>query len=241
MCVEILSLQGISFGYSGQPVLDGISLKLQSNERVGIIGANGSGKTTLFRLIMGLVTPDDGALTAFGEEIVCEKDFQRLRARVGYLFQNSDDQLFCPTVAEDVAFGPLNLGSSREEALTRVAQTLDRLNINDLRDRITHRLSGGEKKLVALATVLAMQPECLLLDEPTAGLDVDGRKVLASLLRELELPFVLASHDMDFLLGVADVFYEMKNGRLRRLEGRVPHAHMHLHAGGADPHDHQGG
>ena len=130
---------------------------------MGLTGPNGSGKSTLLKLIVGLVRATAGRVEVFGRFRTCERDFHEVRGRVGLLFQDSDDQLFCPTVAEDVAFGPLNLGQSRDAARRIVTETLDALGLADYQDRITYQLSGGEKRLVALAAVLAMQPEVLLL------------------------------------------------------------------------------
>ena len=138
---------------------------------MALLGPNGCGKTTLLHLIVGLLRPSAGQIEAFGRQRMAEADFHEVRRRVGLLFQDADDQLFCPTVAEDVAFGPLNLGKSRDEVRRIVAGTLDSLGLAGYEHRVTYRLSGGEKRLVALATVLAMQPEVLLLDEPSGGLD----------------------------------------------------------------------
>ena len=133
------------------------------------MGPNGSGKTTLFHIIMGLLTPSSGTIEFFGKPVKTEKDFRKVYKKVGLLFQDADDQLFSPTVLEDVAFGPLNLGKSKLEARNIAQNTLERLGIAHFENRVTHKLSGGEKRLVALATVLSMEPELLLLDEPNTG------------------------------------------------------------------------
>jgi len=170
----LISLRGVSFSYEpDRPVLRGMDLELHEGERVGLIGQNGSGKTTLLHLIVGLLRPAAGVIEVFGLARRREADFAEVRARVGLLFQDPDDQLFCPTVAEDVAFGPLNLGKGRDEVRDIVAETLKSLGLEGYENRITYKLSGGEKRLASLATVLAMRPEVLLLDEPTAGLDED--------------------------------------------------------------------
>ena len=166
----VINLSDISFAYSGNAtVLDKLNLQLYSGERLGLIGPNGSGKTTLFHIIMGLLKPSSGIIEIFGKQVSEEKDFRSVRERIGLLFQDADDQLFSPTVLEDVAFGPLNLGKSQDEARDIAHRTLDVLGLSGFEDRITYKLSGGEKKLVSLATVLAMEPEILLLDEPSNG------------------------------------------------------------------------
>ena len=183
----MIDLKDISFGYPGGTlVLDQLNLSLRAGDRTGLMGANGSGKTTLFHIIMGLLKPSAGSIEIFGKPVRAEKDFEEVRQRVGLLFQDADDQLFSPTVLEDVAFGPLNLGKSKEEAKTIAQQTLMSLGLTGFEDRVTHKLSGGEKRLVSLATVLAMEPEVLLLDEPTTGLDQATEKRLIEILKGLD-------------------------------------------------------
>ena len=185
--MPLLDLKDIHFGYPGlAPVLEGASMQLQPGERLSLIGPNGAGKSTLLKIIMGLLIPTSGSVTAFGKPCMSEADFHEMRRRVGFVFQDADDQLFCPTVAEDVAFGPLNLGKSKAEALAIVDTVLARLDLVHLRDRVTHKLSGGEKRLVTLATVLAMDPEVLILDEPTNALDPDNYARLTEILTGLD-------------------------------------------------------
>jgi cobalt/nickel transport system ATP-binding protein len=189
-------LRGISFAYPGAPpVLDGLDFDLEAGERVAIAGGNGVGKTTLLHLMVGLLKPAAGEVRAFGSVRRTEADFHEVRSRAGLLFQDPDDQLFCPTVAEDVAFGPLNQGHGRAEAEAIVAETLESLGIGAFRDRVAGRLSGGEKRLVALATVLAMRPEVLLLDEPTNALDEAAVERLLDILEGLPQAMVVVSHD----------------------------------------------
>jgi len=196
----MISLDKVSFAYGpGRPVLKHCSLSLRRGDRVGLIGPNGSGKTTLLALMVGLVRPTEGRIEAFGKPCAEEADFHEVRRRVGLLFQDADDQLFCPTVAEDVAFGPLNLGKPREEVRRIVADTLRRLHLEDYEDRVTHKLSGGEKRLVALATVLAMEPDVLLLDEPVAGLDEAATERVIEVLAELPQAMLIVAHDRSFL------------------------------------------
>ena len=168
----ILRLENISFRYPGQDrVLNNLSLEINKGDRIGLVGPNGSGKTTLLHIIMGLLSPSSGTIEFFGKPVKTEKDFREIYKKVGLLFQDADDQLFSPTVLEDVAFGPLNLGKSKSEARNIAQNTLERLGIIHFKNRVTHKLSGGEKRMVALATVLSMEPELLLLDEPSTGLD----------------------------------------------------------------------
>lgn len=211
----LFHLDRVSFAYDGtHRVLDGASFQLHAGERVALIGANGAGKTTLFHLMVGLELPLAGTVSAFGAPRRGERDFKAVRARAGILFQDSDDQLFCPTVAEDVAFGPLNLGKSPAEARAIVADTLTALGLQGFEQRITHKLSGGQKRLVALATVLAMHPDVLLLDEPTTGLDEDTAERLTGILLGLSQAMVVISHDRAFLDRIATRRVRLAQGRL---------------------------
>jgi len=216
----IIELKGVSFVYQGnqseRPVLDDLNLQISRGERVALIGPNGSGKTTLFHLLMGLLRPTEGEIVVFGKKRQAEKDFREVREKVGLLFQDSDDQLFCPTVAEDVAFGPLNLGRSHEEALEITRRVLEQLGLEEFEKRLTYKLSGGEKRLISLATVLAMQPEVLVLDEPTTGLDEDTVERLIHILSSSDLTYLIASHNKDFLSETTDTFYHLRRGRLAR-------------------------
>ncbi|MEI4490987.1 energy-coupling factor ABC transporter ATP-binding protein [Mameliella alba] len=211
----MIELDDLHFAYPGQPpVLNGASMRLGPGERLSLTGPNGAGKSTLLRMILGLQRPTSGTVTIFDRARSREKDFHEVRRRIGLVFQDPDDQLFCPTVAEDVAFGPLNLGKSRDEALAVVEQTLMVLDLLHLRDRVTHKLSGGEKRLVTLATVLAMSPEVLLLDEPTNALDPENQARLTEIIDALPLPILLVSHDPAFRERIAPCALELREGRL---------------------------
>lgn len=201
MSNPLLELQGITFAYPGaaRPVFEDFSYQLHPGKHIGLIGPNGCGKTTLLHLIMGLLRPRAGKIIVFGKEVRKEKEFVEVRQKVGLLFQNADDQLFCPTVIEDVAFGPLNQGKKPEEAILIARETMAQLGLQGFEERVTYKLSGGEKKLVPLATVLAMQPQVLLLDEPTAGLDEKTRHRLIDVLRSLEITLMVVSHEHEFL------------------------------------------
>ena len=215
MTAPLVELRDVHFAYeAGRPVLAGASLRLLPGERLSILGGNGAGKTTLLHVIVGLVRPQAGDVIAFGEPRRRERDFWGVRRCVGLLFQDPDDQLFCPTVREDVAFGPLNLGRSREQARAIVAATLERLGIGELAGRVTHRLSGGEKRIVALATVLAMEPELLLLDEPTLGLDEPAYERLLEILGGLPQAMCVVSHDRSFHERLRTSAVELRAGRV---------------------------
>ncbi len=236
----ILYLNGISFSYpGGQEVLKDLNFKLHEGERVGLIGHNGSGKSTLLQLITGLLNPFSGNLELFGQAVKTEDDFYTARQRIGFLFQNADDQLFSPTVLEDVSFGPLNLGKSPEEALEMSMVTLKRLNLSGFEDRLTHMLSGGEKKLVSLATILVMEPKLLLLDEPISGLDNDTTEHITNILNGLDISFIIVSHEYDFLAQTTNRIYSMHNGRIEYDGGtETLHTHYHKHSMGDTAHKH---
>lgn len=215
----MIRLKNVRFKYNSQYVLDGLNLEVHAGDRVGLVGANGSGKTTLCHIIMGLLTPESGDVEIFGKARLKESDFVEIRGKIGFLFQDSDDQLFSPTVIEDVAFGPLNLGQSPEEARRTVMETLKSLELSGFEDRITYKLSGGEKRLVALATVLAMKPELLILDEPTTGLDEKTTERLIQILRESGLAYMIISHDRDFVKRTATKLLEIKEGQICPADG----------------------
>jgi cobalt/nickel transport system ATP-binding protein len=223
---RLIALSNVSFAYEpARPVLAGIDLELAPGDRVGLLGPNGSGKTTILALIVGLLRPTTGQIEVFGKPRSTEADFREIRGRVGLLFQDSDDQLFCPTVGEDVAFGPLNLGVPRQEVRPIVAQTLQALGLAGYEHRITYKLSGGEKRLAAMATVLAMKPEVLLLDEPTAGLDDEATCRVTEILAGLPQAMIVISHDRAFLDRLMQRTYRLANGRLSPLScggGRSP-------------------
>jgi cobalt/nickel transport system ATP-binding protein len=232
MKTPLIELHHIGFDYHDRPILRELEFRLDPGDRVALIGSNGAGKTTLLHLLVGLKRPSSGRILAFGRERAREDDFHEVRARAGLLFQDSDDQLFCPTVLEDVAFGPLNLGRSIEEARADALETLAHLGLADFAERVTYRLSAGEKRLVALATVLAMRPEVLLLDEPTNGLDEATAERLIAHLGGLEQAMILVSHDWRFLARLATRAVRLVAGRL---VDTILHSHAHRHS---HPHPH---
>ncbi|MEW6771129.1 MAG: ABC transporter ATP-binding protein [Bacillota bacterium] len=202
---RVFSLEDVRFCYhQSQPVFEGISFSVRRGERLVLLGPNGSGKSTLLKLLAGLIFPTAGVVRAFGEVLTPaafrDQNFNfSFRRRVGVVLQNAEAQLFCPTVWDEVAFGPLHLGFSRAEIEERVSQTLALLEIAHLRDRLPHQLSDGEKKKVALAAVLAVNPDVLLLDEPTANLDPRSQHWLLHFLLALSRAgktVVVATHDL---------------------------------------------
>ena len=211
--MALIELSDIHFAHPGHPpVLNGASLRLAPGQRLSLTGPNGCGKSTLLQIVMGLRQPDSGTVTVFGTPRREEADFQEVRRRVGLVFQDADDQLFCPTVAEDVAFGPLNLGKPQAEAVAIADRVLADLALSHLRDRVTHKLSGGEKRLVTLASVLAMQPEVLLLDEPTNALDTKNEARLTEILDGLPQSILLVSHSAEFRARIAPDCVELRDG-----------------------------
>lgn len=235
----LINLENVSFGYpGGGAVLKDLFFELRAKERIGLIGPNGSGKTTLFHVIMGLLRPTSGKIEIFRHPMRDEKDFRAVRQRIGLLFQDADDQLFSPTVLEDVAFGPLNQGKSVKEAKDIARETLNSLGLQGVENRITHKLSGGEKKLVSLATVLSMKPEVLLLDEPTTGLHPETTERIIGILKEIDISYVFISHNMDFIAQTTDKIYGMVDGQIFLEEEKIPHTHAHAHGYGKVPHTH---
>lgn len=206
--MKILQVKDASYSYHGiVPALSGVSLDIAEGEMLAIIGSNGSGKSTLLQLLCGLKHPSAGRVLFRGEELTEKKlregAFQKMfRSRVGIVFQNSDIQLFCPTVLDELVFGPLQLGMGKDQAVAKARETMATLGIGYLEDRPTHMLSGGEKKRVAIGSVLTMGPEVLLLDEPTSGLDPKTESFLTDLviaLSESGRTIVIATHNLELV------------------------------------------
>jgi cobalt/nickel transport system ATP-binding protein len=211
----LIRLTDLWYAYPrGENVLEGADLTLRAGERLGLIGPIGCGKTTLLHLIVGLIRPERGSVEVFGRFRNREGDFWEVRERVGLVFQDPEDQLFCPTVGEDIAFGPVNLGWSRERVEATSRQALADVGLTGFENRITHHLSGGEKRLVSLATVLAMKPAVLLLDEPVAGLDPESTERIRNLMLSLPQAMIVVSHDRDILKSVATRMVRLKKGRI---------------------------
>jgi cobalt/nickel transport system ATP-binding protein len=208
---EAIAARDLCFGYPDQPeVLGNISLTIGEGDRVGIIGHNGCGKTTLFMLLCGVLPPAAGAIHLFGEPL---KPGQ-FRPEVGLLFQDPDDQLFSASVRDDIAFGPQNMGLDPVEVEARVAQAADMAGIGHLLDRLPHHLSGGEKQMVAIAGLLAMTPQIILYDEPTASLDLRTRRRLIRFLQNSTETVLISSHDLEFVLEVCDRVILIDEGRI---------------------------
>ena len=211
-----LTLKNLAYANDlGMTVLEDLSMTLEYGETVGITGRNGSGKTTLLHLIMGFLKAAKGSICVEGNELRLEKEFQAMRgATLGILFQNTDDQLFCPTVEEEIAFGPLNLKHTIEEVEEIVSSILRRVGLEGFEKRVPQKLSGGEKRLVALASVLSASPRYLLLDEPTAGLDSEARSKLVQVLKDVDAAILMVTHDENLLKSMCDRRFLLEHGRL---------------------------
>ena len=208
-----LRLRGVRYDYpDGTPGLAGIDLDIARSELVAVIGPNGAGKSTLMRLLNGLIR-GEGTIEVFGEPLT-DDTVRSIRSRVGLLFSNPDDQLFSPTVLDDVAYGPLHQGLAADEVLARSRAALAEVGMEAYEDRTPHRLSVGEKKRVAIATVLSMRPDVLVLDEPTASLAPAARHELIELLRELPQTQLIATHDLAMARGLATRVVVLSAGRV---------------------------
>lgn len=209
-----IEVENLSFAYpDGYQALNGVSLRIAPGEKVALLGPNGAGKSTLILHLNGILRPQAGVVRAAGME-VGEKTLGRVRAAVGLVFQNPDDQLFSPTVFDDVAFGPIYQGVKPAEVRARVDEALSAVGMLAYKERVSHHLSAGEKKRIAIATVLSMRPEILVLDEPTAGLDPRGRRTLINLLRELPQTMLVATHDIRMVLELFPRVVIMDEGRI---------------------------
>ena len=222
MSKTIFELRGVYFSYLGKfPALCGIDLDICQGEKITVIGANGSGKSTLLHILDGLIFPDQGTIKAFGDElrenIFTDENFsQNFRRKVGLVFQNPDVQLFCPTAKEDIIFGPLQLGIAKEEIENRLEKLIGILNLKGLLDRPPHRLSVGEKRRVALASTLIINPDVLILDEPTAGLDPLTTRHIIDLLIQANgfgKTIVISTHDLHLAEEISDIIYVFSPGK----------------------------
>ena len=197
----------------GHRALQNLNLTLCHGERVALVGANGAGKTTLLSLLTGLMLTKEGTV-AIGGECLTPNSLEKIRRRLGFVFQNPEDQLFMPTVLEDVAFGPRAARLPETEVTLRVQRALEKTGTLHLKDRFTWKLSGGEKRAAAIAAVLACAPEFLILDEPTAGLDPRSRRNLMTLLTGMPQGYLIASHDMDLVLGICSRTVILRSGSI---------------------------
>ena len=202
--VTVLDIDQISFAYpDGTEVLRELSLAIEGGESVAILGPNGAGKTTLLLQLIGILHPSSGSITVDGMQLT-DETAREIRRRIGLVFQDPDDQLFMPTVREDVAFGPANFGRSRGELEEIVDRALAQVGMSEAKHRAPHHLSGGERRRVALATVLAMDPSILVLDEPSSNLDPAGRRELAGVLSGLDTTLVMVTHDLPYALELCE-------------------------------------
>lgn len=251
--MNIFELSNIKYAYTDSTVaLSDVSFNIASGEQVVILGANGSGKSTLLSILGGLIYVDSGNIKAFGEnlneDILNQSDFRKhFRQNVGFIFQDSDIQLFCPTVYDEIAFGPLQLGISKDEIIKRVNDVIDLLGIPNLKDRSPVGLSGGEKKKVAIGSVLSVNPSVLIFDEPTSGLDPRSQVWLIEFLGELRnagKTIITATHDLsivedisgraivlgeDHALLVDDVTGKVLDDKDILLKANLIHQHTHIH------------
>ena len=215
----MIEVKNLKYSYNSQyQALKGVSLKVNKGEMVSLLGKNGAGKSTLFLHLNGIYEPDEGQVFIDGEELKYDKkSLLKFRQKVGIVFQNPDDQIFAPTVEEDVAFGPLNLGLPMEEVQDRVEDALARVGMSGFEKAAPHHLSGGQKKRVAIAGILAMKPEIMVLDEPTAGLDPQGVTNLSKLLSQLNdegITIIISTHEVDLVPNYADKIFVLVDGLL---------------------------
>ncbi len=214
MSHHIVELKNIYFNYpDGTETLRGISFRIVHGEAVGIVGANGAGKSTLLMHMNGYLIPSQGTVT-IGDLQLNKKTRPEIRKKVGLVFQNPDDQLFMPTVQDDIAFGPLNQGVVYEKVLERVNDALKTVGCLELKDKPPHHLSVGQKSAVAIASIIAMQPDILVMDEPASNLDPKSRRYLINLLKNFRHTKILASHDLDLILDVCTRCIVIKEGRV---------------------------
>ena len=200
----MIEFRHVDFSYEkDRPVLRDLSFRIEKGESVGLIGANGAGKSTVMKLLLGLLTPKSGEILVDGVP-VGKKTLAEIRRKLGFVLQNSDNQMFMPTVYEDMIFAPLNYGLSRPEAEARVDRALGLLGLEELKHRHNHKLSGGEKRMAAIATILAMEPEAILMDEPTAALDPYNRRIVINIIRGLSQTKIITSHDLDMILDTCE-------------------------------------
>lgn len=260
---KVFELTNVHFLYLGKyPALCGVDIKVERGRKVSVIGANGSGKSTLLHMMDGLIFPDQGTIEFFGqrlsEEIFNNRDFSKdFRKKIGLVFQNPDIQLFCPTVQEDIMFGPLQLGIKKNEIEKRMEELITVLDIKDLLDRPPHQLSIGEKRKVAIASSLIIDPEVLILDEPTAGLDPLTTRHIMDLLIQANASgktVITSTHDLHIVREMSDIVYvfgrdkkiikygppdEILNDEQMLRDNNLVHIHRHRHDGKTHIHPHQ--
>ena len=209
----MIELSHVSFSYeNGAPVLHDLSFSIARGDAVGLIGANGAGKSTVMKAILGLISTE-GEIYIDGTPL-SKKTLAEARKKLGFVLQNSDNQMFMPTVYEDMRFGPKNYGLSDVETDARIDAVLEKLGLQGLKNRYNHKLSGGEKRMAAIATVLAMEPEAILMDEPTSALDPYNRRLVINTIRELPQTKLITSHDLDMILDTCDRVILLSSGQI---------------------------
>ena len=210
----MIEFQNVSFSYErSNPVITDLSFRIEDGESVGLIGANGAGKSTVMKLLLGLVF-GEGQILVDGLA-VNRSSLAAIRRKLGFVLQNSDNQMFMPTVYEDMMFGPLNYGMDRQEAEKMVDSVLESLRLKELKYRYNHKLSGGEKRMAAIATILAMEPDAVLMDEPTSALDPYNRRIIINMIRSMKQTRIITSHDLDMIYDTCDRVILLSDGKIR--------------------------
>ena len=209
----MIEFRDVSFSYDTEtPVVQDVNLVIRKGETVGLIGANGAGKSTIMKLMLGLLT-GSGQILVDGLQMN-KHNLSQIRQKIGFVLQDSDNQMFMPTVYEDMIFGPRNYGLSKEEAEARVDRVLEHLGLQDLKYRYNHKISGGEKRMAAIATILAMEPEVILMDEPSTALDQVNRRTVIHTIQSLPQTKLIASHDLDMILDTCERVILLSHGTI---------------------------
>ena len=212
--MSIIDIQNLDFSYvENQTVLKHIDLSIEKNEKVGLIGSNGVGKSTLLKILVGILSTDESSISVCDMSLN-KKNLKEIRRQVGYIFQDSDSQLFMPTVYADVSFGAKNYGYSSEEVRIRTMNALKQVQLDGISDKQIYHLSGGEKKLVSIAGILTLDPQIILMDEPSASLDPKNRRNLIQILNDLDCAYFIASHDLDFIYDTCDRVILLHHGQI---------------------------
>lgn len=210
----MIEFKNVSCEYeAGTPVIRDVSFAIESGHRVGLIGANGAGKSTIMKALLGLI-PHKGQILVDGVE-VNKANLSKIHKAVGFVLQNSDNQMFMPTIYDDMMFGPLNFGISEEDANARVDKVLTDLNITHLKNKYNHKISGGEKRMGAIATILAMEPSVIVMDEPSASLDPYNRRIVINAIHSRKETMIIASHDLDMILDLCDKVILVGSGEIK--------------------------
>ena len=208
----MIEFRNVSFAYGKTPVVENLSFTIEKGETVGLIGANGAGKSTIMKLMLGLLS-GSGEILVDGLAVY-KGNLSRIRRKIGFVLQDSDNQMFMPTVYEDMIFGPRNYGLSKEEADKKVDAVLEQLGLQALKHRHNHKISGGEKRMAAIATILAMEPEMILMDEPSTALDPVNRRTVINTINRLPQTKLIASHDLDMILDTCQRVVLLSHGSI---------------------------